>query len=180
MENLNAKAKEASKTLAKQEVKTPTEPAKPESEPKDDSQPKQEDAGLTTPPKQDSQEQKQQDFFDITLSSPQSQPSPQINSAPKRQLITLDRFQLNENENNFSQISAGLMEIMNDMLNVLPDSMVNEILSLLRFESFIMFAMVSLAAPLVIFCKLSVCHFGWESRTTTKINGSKLSASFCP
>jgi len=59
----------------------------------------------------------------------------------KRQLLTLDRFQLNENENNFSKISAGLMEIMHDMLLTLPDSMVSEILNLLRFESFIMFTM---------------------------------------
>jgi hypothetical protein len=35
------------------------------------------------------------------------------------------------------------MEIMYDMITILPDSMVNEILTLLKFESFIMFAMVS-------------------------------------
>ena len=56
--------------------------------------------------------------------------------------MSMDRFQLNENEKNFSVISAGLMEIMYDMITVLPDYMVNEILNLLKFESFIMFAMV--------------------------------------
>ncbi len=61
--------------------------------------------------------------------------------ALKKQIITLDRFQSNENENNFSQISAGLMEIMYEMLINLPDSMINEILNLLKLESFIMLAM---------------------------------------
>jgi hypothetical protein len=61
----------------------------------------------------------------------------------KRQLINLDRFQSTENENNFSLISAGLIDIMHDMILILPDIMVNEILNLLKFESFIMFAMVS-------------------------------------
>ena len=60
----------------------------------------------------------------------------------KRQLINLDRFQMNENEKNFSQISASLMEIMYDMIMVLPDYLINEILNLLKYESFIMFAMV--------------------------------------
>jgi hypothetical protein len=61
----------------------------------------------------------------------------------KRQLITLDRFQSTGNDLNFSKLSAGLMEIMYDMITILPDSMVNEILTFLKFESFIMFAMVS-------------------------------------
>jgi hypothetical protein len=61
--------------------------------------------------------------------------------ALKKQIITLDRFQSKENENNFSQISAGLMEIMYEMLINLPDSMINEILNLLKLESFIMLAM---------------------------------------
>ena len=82
--------------------------------------------------------EKSLDFIQ-TPSTPMRSRSP----APslKRQILTLDRFQLNENENNFSKISAGLMEIMHDMLLTLPDSMVSEILNLLRFESFIMFTM---------------------------------------
>ena len=83
-----------------------------------------------------------------TITDPSPAPLPMVTLRPrspapslKRQLLTLDRFQLNENENNFSKISAGLMEIMHDMLLTLPDSMVSEILNLLRFESFIMFTM---------------------------------------
>ena len=61
----------------------------------------------------------------------------------KRQILSLDRFQLNENQANFSQISAGLMEIMYEMITILPDYNLNEILNLLKYESFIMFAMVN-------------------------------------
>jgi hypothetical protein len=49
---------------------------------------------------------------------------------------------MNENQKNFSQISASLMQIMYDMITVLPDYLINEILNLLKYESFIMFAMV--------------------------------------
>ena len=70
--------------------------------------------------------------------------SPQTKSATastlKGQIISFDRF--DENEQNFSLISSGLMRIMQGMLAILPDSMVNDILNLLKFESFIMFAMV--------------------------------------
>jgi len=54
-----------------------------------------------------------------------------------------DRFQFNEslNEKCFSQFSASLMEIMHDMITILPDSMLNEIFNLLKYESFIMFTM---------------------------------------
>lgn len=56
--------------------------------------------------------------------------------------INLDRFQTTaENEANFQQISASLMEIMHDMLTVLPDHLIHEILNMLKYESFIMFAM---------------------------------------
>jgi hypothetical protein len=79
-----------------------------------------------------------------TLKSSNSGISKQAPSL-KRQIITLDRFQSNENENNFGQISAGLMEIMYEMLVYAPDSVVNEILGLLKLESFIMFAMVNKA-----------------------------------
>jgi hypothetical protein len=50
-------------------------------------------------------------------------------------------LQTAENERNFQQISASLMEIMHDMLSVLPDYLVGEILGMLKYESFIMFAM---------------------------------------
>jgi hypothetical protein len=63
-----------------------------------------------------------------------------INSL-KSQILTLDSFQFDQNGNNFSQISAGIMEIMHDMITILPDVIVNEILNLLKFESFIMFVM---------------------------------------
>ncbi len=54
-----------------------------------------------------------------------------------------DRFQFNEslNEKSFSRLSAGLMEIMHDMITILPDNMLNEIFNLLKYESFIMFSM---------------------------------------
>lgn len=56
--------------------------------------------------------------------------------------INLDRLQTTaENEANFQQISASLMEIMHDMLTVLPDHLIHEILNMLKYESFIMFAM---------------------------------------
>ncbi len=72
------------------------------------------------------------------------EPNSNVDSnSSKRQLINLDRFQVNENEHNFSQISSSLMEIMYDMITVLPDFLINEILNLLKYESFIMFAMVS-------------------------------------
>ncbi len=64
----------------------------------------------------------------------------QLLSSLKGQIISFDRY--DENENNFSFISSGIMRIMQEMLNILPDSMVNEVLNLLKFESFIMFAMV--------------------------------------
>ena len=59
----------------------------------------------------------------------------------QRPPINLDRLQTAENERNFQQISASLMEIMHDMLSVLPDYLVGEILGMLKYESFIMFAM---------------------------------------
>lgn len=54
-----------------------------------------------------------------------------------------ERFQFNEslNEKSFSQLSAVLMEVMHDMITILPDSMLSEIFNLLKYESFIMFSM---------------------------------------
>ena len=54
-----------------------------------------------------------------------------------------DRFQFNEslNEKPFSQLSASLMEVMYDMISILPDSMLSEVFNLLKYESFIMFSM---------------------------------------
>ena len=107
-------------------------------------------------------------FYNLTLSLPsvpfasiQDYPKTHFDSQPKlepedsiqtttpiqtqkRQILSLDRFQQNENQANFSQISAGFMQIMHDMITILPDYMLNEILNLLKYESFIMFAMVKI------------------------------------
>lgn len=75
------------------------------------------------------------------LNEKQQQSPPKSQRSLKRQIINMDRFQATGNEKNFQIISASLMEIMHDMIIVLPDCLINEILNLLRYESFIMFAM---------------------------------------
>lgn len=66
----------------------------------------------------------------------------EVDSSRKRPMVTLDRFQHNSVNSNFSQISAGLMEIMLEILPNLNDLTVNDLLNSLGFESFIMFALV--------------------------------------
>lgn len=51
------------------------------------------------------------------------------------------QFELVTNEKHFGNICSALMKIMAEMLSILPDVMLSDILSLLKFESFIMFAM---------------------------------------
>jgi len=92
--------------------------------------------------------------FDLDPSSfDQSQPSAdtlnekdtsanELDSSRKRPMVTLDRFQHNSVNSNFSQISAGLLEIMLEVLPNLNDLTVNDLLNTLGFESFIMFALV--------------------------------------
>ena len=77
---------------------------------------------------------------ELTEKQQQQQQSPPQKSL-KRQIINMDGLQAAGNEKNFQEISASLMEIMHDMIIVLPDYLINEILNLLRYESFIMFAM---------------------------------------
>jgi len=66
----------------------------------------------------------------------------EFDSSRKRPMVTLDRFQHNSVNSNFSQISAGLLEIMLEVLPNLNDLTVNDLLNTLGFESFIMFALV--------------------------------------
>ncbi len=57
----------------------------------------------------------------------------------KSAIVSLDRSTLKENEWRFSQIAAGIMETMHEMLAGMPDYVFDELVSVpLRLESFIM------------------------------------------
>lgn len=79
--------------------------------------------------------------YSKTPTEPLQTPSSVVSDDSDRSIQ--DRFQFNEslNEKSFGQLSASLMEIMHDMITILPDSMLNEIFNLLKYESFIMFTM---------------------------------------
>ena len=68
-------------------------------------------------------------------------------SSLKSQIVSLDRSALKENEWRFSQIAAGIMATMHDMLAHMADYVFDELLvsggggRALRLESFVMFAM---------------------------------------